>query len=41
MTSTGITPYVLTFDHNAIIPGKLTIQSLRRAKQSSMNLNDY
>lgn len=40
-TSIGTTPYALVFDHNIMLPTELTIQSLKRAKQSGMSLSDY
>lgn len=40
-TSTWITPYILVFVYDAMIPVELIIQSLKRAKQLSISLNDY
>ncbi|XP_043687647.1 uncharacterized protein LOC122638862 [Telopea speciosissima] len=36
-TTTGTTPYALTFGHNAILPMEVTVRSLRVARQYEMS----
>ncbi|KAI5344571.1 hypothetical protein L3X38_012448 [Prunus dulcis] len=39
--ATGMTPYALTYDHDAILPMEIAVQSLRIAYQHSLIGKDY
>ncbi|XP_059654775.1 uncharacterized protein LOC132301549 [Cornus florida] len=40
-SSTGITPYMLTYGHDAVLPMKMTIRSAREAFQNKLTPADY
>ncbi|KAI5335315.1 hypothetical protein L3X38_025448 [Prunus dulcis] len=39
--ATGMTPYALTYDHDAILPMEIAVQSIRIAKQHNLVGEDY
>ncbi|XP_034212946.1 uncharacterized protein LOC117625510 [Prunus dulcis] len=39
--ATGMTPYALTYGHDAILPMEIAIQSLRIAQQHNLTRSDY
>ncbi|XP_059623048.1 uncharacterized protein LOC132266212 [Cornus florida] len=40
-SNTGITPYMLTYGHDAVLPVEITIKSTRVAFQNKLTLTDY
>ena len=40
-TSTGTTPFTLTYGHEAVLPMEIEVRSLRIARQSDIDINEY
>ena len=40
-SSTGTTPFALTYGHDAILPMEMAVRSLRVAKQNELNFEEY
>ncbi|GFZ20948.1 hypothetical protein Acr_29g0001100 [Actinidia rufa] len=40
-TATGVTPFMLTYEHDAVLPMEVTIKSLRLAFQNDLEPAEY